>query len=197
MNRQVKDMYGQRDSLQIELEKIENEKRLNAERYQMEQKRIKENLKLELERINNQTNYRYVQNTLSQTYSTSSSLPLLQPQIVQNRTPQIPDMSFHNLPHQQRQNNINSDDMRDFIKLIYDHAKQALEQLSAKEFLTPEEQHCYSELKDAIDFMEAGHTLRNQNKSFISKVDAAQKVDSILRKYFPQIIVGLNQLLLK
>ena len=106
-------------------------------------------------------------------------------------------MSFHNLPHQQRQNNIDSDNMNDFIKLIYDHAKQALEQLSAKEFLMPEEQHCYSELKDAIDFIEAGHTLRNQNKSFISKVDAAQKVDSILRKYFPQIIAGLNQLLLK
>lgn len=166
-------MYGQRDSLQIELEKIENEKKLNAERYQMEQKRIKENLKLELERINNQTNYRYVQNITPQTHSTHNSLSLLQPQIVQNRTPQIPDMSFHNLPHQQRQNNINSDDMSDFIKLIYDHAKQALEQLSTKEFLTPEEQHCYSELKDAIDFIEAGHTLRNQNKSFISKVDAA------------------------
>lgn len=189
-------MYGQRDSLQIELEKIENEKRLNAERYQMEQKRIKENLKLELERINNQTNYRYVQNTTPQTYSTHSSLPLLQPQIVQNKTPQIPDMSFHNLPHQQCQNNISSDNMSDFIKLIYDHAKQALEQLSVKEFLTPEEQHCYSELKDAIDFIEAGHTLRNQNKSFISKVDAVQKVYSILRKYFPQIIAELDKLFL-
>lgn len=63
-------------------------------------------------------------------------------------------------------------------------------------FLTPEEQHYYSELKDAIDFIKAEQTLQNPNKSFISELDAAQKADSILRKYFPQIIAELNKLLL-
>ena len=76
----------------------------------------------------------------------------------------------------------------EYIKIIYEHAKNTIEQISARAFLTPEEHYYYSELKDAIDFIEAGQTLQNPNKSFISKLDAAQKADSILRKYFPQII---------
>lgn len=63
--------------------------------------------------------------------------------------------------------------------------------MSVKEFLTPEEQYYYSELKDAIDFIEAGQTLRDPNKSFISKIDAAQKVEVILRKHFPQIMTAM------
>lgn len=60
-------MYRQRDNLQIELEKIENEKRLNSQRYQLEQQRINNGLRLKLEKINNQANYRYMQSTMPKT----------------------------------------------------------------------------------------------------------------------------------
>lgn len=186
-------MYRQRDSLQIELEKIENEKRLNAQRHQIEQQRINNELRIKLESINNQVNYRYMQNTNTQRYSMYRQLSMQKPQITLVSNTQIPDSSMNHIFHQHQRMNINADNANDFIKLIYDHAKQALEQLSAKAFLTLEEQHYYSELKDAMDFIEAGQTLQNPNKSFISKLDAAQKADSILRKHFPQIMVSFDR----
>ncbi|MBR1681301.1 hypothetical protein IJ707_05885 [bacterium] len=67
--------------------------------------------------------------------------------------------------------------------MIYEHAKNAIEQMSAKVFLTPKEHYYYLELKDAIDFIEAGQTLQNPNKSFISKLDAANKAADILNKH--------------
>ena len=86
-----------------------------------------------------------------------------------------------------------SSQANEYVKTTYEHVKNIVEQLSAKAFLTPEEQHYYLELKDAMDFIEAGQTLQNPNKSFISKLDAAQKADSILRKHFPQIITLINR----
>ena len=183
INRQVKDMYRQRDSLQIELEKIENEKRLNAQRHQIEQQRINNELRIKLESINNHVNYRYMQNTMPKTYILHRPLQTQRSQKFQDWNIQAPNKSLNILSHQHQQFNTNSDSPNDFIKLIYNHAKQALEQLSAKAFLTLEEQHYYSELKDAMDFIEAGQTLQNPNKSFISKLDAAQKADSILKKH--------------
>lgn len=177
-------MYRQKDQLQLEKERIENEKRLNAQRLQIEQQRINNELRLKLEEINNQVNYRCMQNTMPQTYPMHRSLPTQRSQIVQTLDIQTPGKSLNNQFYQQQHINMNSDDSKDFIKLIHDHAKQALEQLSAKAFLTPEEQYYYSEIKDAIDFIEAGQTLRNPNKSFISKLDAAQKIEVILRKHF-------------
>lgn len=191
INEQVKDMYRQRDSLQIELEKIENEKRLNSQRYQMEQQRINNELIIKLEKINNQVNYRYMQNTIPQIYPMHRPLLTQRFQIFQDWSIQAPNKNLNIMSHQQQQFNTNSDGSKDFIKLIYDHAKQALKQLSVKAFLTPEEQYYYSELKDALDFIEAGQTLRNPNKSFISKLDAAQKIEVILRKHFPQIMTAM------
>lgn len=78
----------------------------------------------------------------------------------------------------------------EYVKMIYEHAKNTVEQLSTKAFLTPEEQYYYSEIKDAIDFIEAGQRLKISNKSFISKLDAAQKIEVILRKHFPQIMAA-------
>ena len=177
-------MYRQRDSLQIEQERFENEKRINAQRLQIEQQRINNELRIKLESINNQVNYRYMQNTDTQKYSMHRPLPMQKPQITQAWNSQIPDSSMNHMFHQNQRMNINSDNSNHFIKLIYDHAKQALEQLSAKAFLTSEEQHYYSELKDAMDFIEAGQTLRNPNKSFLSNLDAAQKIEIILKKHF-------------
>ena len=57
-------MYSQRDSLQIELEKIENEKRLNFQRYQIEQKRINNNLELETAKIYHQVACGFMQNII-------------------------------------------------------------------------------------------------------------------------------------
>ena len=76
-----------------------------------------------------------------------------------------------------------SSQVNEYIKMIYEHAKNTIEQMSAKAFLTPEEQYYYSELKDAMDFIEAGQTLQNPNKSFISKLDAAKKAADILNKH--------------
>ncbi|MBR1681302.1 hypothetical protein IJ707_05890 [bacterium] len=57
-------MYGQRDSLQIELEKIENEKRLNFQRYQIEQQRINNNSELETVKIYHQAACGLMQNII-------------------------------------------------------------------------------------------------------------------------------------
>lgn len=176
-------MYRQRDNLQIELEKIENEKRLNAQRLQIEQQRINNDLRIKLESINNQVNYRYMQNTNTQRYSMYRPLLVQNPQIAQTCNIKISGRSLNHVFRQRQQINMNLD-INDYIKLIYDFAKQILKQLNVKVFLTPEEQYYYSELKDTIDFIEAGEALRNTNESFISKLHAAHTVDSILRKYF-------------
>ena len=57
-------MYSQRDSLQIELEKIENKKRLSFQRYQIEQQRINNNLELETAKIYHQATCRFMQNII-------------------------------------------------------------------------------------------------------------------------------------
>lgn len=189
--------------LQIELEKIENEKRLNAQRHQIEQQRINNNMELETAKIYNQAVCGIMQNKMPNQYVT----PLNRTYIQQ---PKVYQAQYYNSFQSVLTNPIQYDELDynqsidynsqdksfktqnsqadEYIKIIYEHAKTAIEQMSAKVFLTLKEQYYYSELKDAMDFIEAGQTLRNPNKSFISKLDAAQKVDSILRKHFPQVI---------
>ena len=201
-------MNRPKNRLQIELEKIENEKMLNAQRHQIEQQRINNNLELETAKIYHQAACGIIQNKMPSQYVTP--LNIQQPQVYQTQY----DNSFqsgltnpiqYNEQDYNQSSDYNSQDKSfktqnsqadEYVKIIYEHTKNTIEQMSAKVFLTPEEQHYYSELKDAIYFIEAGQTLQNPNKSFISKLDAAQKADSILRKYFPQIIAELNKLLL-
>ncbi len=204
-------MNRPKNRLQIELEKIENEKMLNAQRHQIEQQRINNNLELETAKIYHQAACGIIQNKMPSQYVTPLNRTYIQqPQVYQTQY----DNSFqsgltnpiqYNEQDYNQSSDYNSQDKSfktqnsqadEYVKIIYEHTKNTIEQMSAKVFLTPEEQHYYSELKDAIYFIEAGQTLQNPNKSFISKLDAAQKADSILRKYFPQIIAELNKLLL-
>ena len=191
-------MYSQRDSLQIELEKIENEKRLNFQRYQIEQQRINNNLELETAKIYHQATCRFMQNIIPNQCVMQKRTYMQQPQNYQTQYVNAYPNGLTN-PVQYKEHNDYQDDDYDsqnksfqtqnsqadeYVKMIYEHAKNTVEQLSAKEFLTPEEHYYYSELKDAIDFIEAGQTLRNSNKSYISKLGAAQKIEVILRKHF-------------
>lgn len=191
-------MYSQRDSLQIELEKIENEKRLNFQRYQIEQKRINNNLELETAKIYHQVACGFMQNIIPNQCVMQKTTYIQQPQNYQTQYVNTFQGGLTSPVQYNEENDCQYDDYNslkkhfrtqnsqayEYIKIIYEHAKNTVEQLSAKALLTPEEQHYYSELKDAMDFIEAGQTLRNPNKSFISKLDAAQKADSILRKHF-------------
>lgn len=191
-------MYSQRDSLQIELEKIENEKRLNFQRYQIEQQRINNNLELEMAKIYHQATCGFMQNIIPNQCVMQKTTYIQQPQNYQTQyvntfQGELPSPIQYNEQDYNQPSDYNSQDKSfktqnsqadEYIKIIYEHAKNTVEQLSAKALLTPEEQHYYSELKDAMDFIEAGQTLRNPNKSYISKLGAAQKIEVILRKHF-------------
>lgn len=196
-------MNRPKDRLQIELERIENEKRLNVQRHQIEKQRINNNLELETAKIYHQAACGIMQNKMSSQYVTPLNRTYIQqPQVYQTQYYNsfqrgLTNPIQYNEQDYNQPSDYNSQDKYfktqnsqsdEYIKIIYEHAKNTVEQLSAKVFLTPKEQYYYSELKDAIDFIEAGQTLQNPNKSFISKLDAAQKVDSILKKHFPQII---------
>ena len=190
-------MYSQRDSLQIELEKIENEKRLNFQRYQIEQQRINNNLELETAKIYYQATCGFMQNIIPNQCVMQKRTYMQQPQNYQtqyvNAYPngltnpvQYKEQNYYQQSDYNSQNKsfkTHSSQVDEYIKMIYEHAKNTIEQLSAKSFLTPEEQYYYSELKDAMDFIEAGQTLQNPNKSFISKLDAAKKAADILNKH--------------
>ena len=190
-------MYSQRDSLQIELEKIENEKRLNFQRYQIEQQRINNNLELETAKIYYQATCGFMQNIIPNQCVMQKRTYMQQPQNYQtqyvNAYPngltnpvQYKEQNYYQQSDYNSQNKsfkTHSSQVDEYIKMIYEHAKNTIEQLSAKAFLTPEEQYYYSELKDAMDFIEAGQTLQNPNKSFISKLDAAKKAADILNKH--------------
>ena len=190
-------MYSQRDSLQIELEKIENEKRLNFQRYQIEQQRINNNLELEMAKIYHQATCGFMQNIIPNQCVMQKRTYMQQPQNYQtqyvNAYPngltnpvQYKEQNYYQQSDYNSQNKsfkTHSSQVDEYIKMIYEHAKNTIEQMSAKAFLTPEEQYYYSELKDAMDFIEAGQTLQNPNKSFISKLDAAKKAADILNKH--------------
>lgn len=190
-------MYSQRDSLQIELEKIENEKRLNFQRYQIEQQRINNNLELETAKIYYQATCGFMQNIIPNQCVMQKRTYMQQPQNYQtqyvNAYPngltnpvQYKEQNYYQQSDYNSQNKsfkTHSSQVDEYIKMIYEHAKNTIEQMSAKAFLTPEEQYYYSELKDAMDFIEAGQTLQNPNKSFISKLDAAKKAADILNKH--------------
>ena len=190
-------MYRQRDSLQIELEKIENEKRLNFQRYQIGQQRINNNLELETAKIYHQATCGFMQNIIPNQCVMQKRTYMQQPQNYQtqyvNAYPngltnpvQYKEQNYYQQSDYNSQNKsfkTNSSQVDEYIKMIYEHAKNTIEQMSAKAFLTPEEQYYYSELKDAMDFIEAGQTLQNPNKSFISKLDAAKKAADILNKH--------------
>ena len=190
-------MYSQRDSLQIELEKIENEKRLNFQRYQIEQQRINNNLELETAKIYHQATCRFMQNIIPNQCVMQKRTYMQQPQNYQtqyvNAYPngltnpvQYKEQNYYQQSDYNSQNKsfkTHSSQVDEYIKMIYEHAKNTIEQMSAKAFLTPEEQYYYSELKDAMDFIEAGQTLQNPNNSFVSKLDAAKKAADILNKH--------------
>lgn len=190
-------MYSQRDSLQIELEKIENKKRLSFQRYQIEQQRINNNLELETAKIYHQATCRFMQNIIPNQCVMQKRTYMQQPQNYQtqyvNAYPngltnpvQYKEQNYYQQSDYNSQNKsfkTHSSQVDEYIKMIYEHAKNTIEQMSAKAFLTPEEQYYYSELKDAMDFIEAGQTLQNPNKSFISKLDAAKKAADILNKH--------------
>ena len=190
-------MYSQRDSLQIELEKIENEKRLNFQRYQIEQQRINNNLELETAKIYHQATCRFMQNIIPNQCVMQKRTYMQQPQNYRtqyvNAYPngltnpvQYKEQNYYQQSDYNSQNKsfkTHSSQVDEYIKMIYEHAKNTIEQMSAKAFLTPEEQYYYSELKDAMDFIEAGQTLQNPNNSFVSKLDAAKKAADILNKH--------------
>ena len=190
-------MYSQRDSLQIELEKIENEKRLNFQRYQIEQQRINNNLELETAKIYYQATCGFMQNIIPNQCVMQKRTYMQQPQNYQtqyvNAYPngltnpvQYKEQNYYQQSDYNSQNKsfkTHSSQVDEYIKMIYEHAKNTIEQMSAKAFLTPEEQYYYSELKDAMDFIEAGQTLQNPNNSFVSKLDAAKKAADILNKH--------------
>ena len=190
-------MYSQRDSLQIELEKIENKKRLSFQRYQIEQQRINNNLELETAKIYHQATCRFMQNIIPNQCVMQKRTYMQQPQNYQtqyvNAYPngltnpvQYKEQNYYQQSDYNSQNKsfkTHSSQVDEYIKMIYEHAKNTIEQMSAKAFLTPEEQYYYSELKDAMDFIEAGQTLQNPNKSFISKLDATKKAADILNKH--------------
>lgn len=190
-------MYSQRDSLQIELEKIENKKRLSFQRYQIEQQRINNNLELETAKIYHQATCRFMQNIIPNQCVIQKRTYMQQPQNYQtqyvNAYPngltnpiQYKEQNYYQQSDYNSQNKsfkTNSSQVDEYIKMIYEHAKNTIEQMSAKAFLTPEEQYYYSELKDAMDFIEARQTLQNPNNSFVSKLDAAKKAADILNKH--------------
>ena len=190
-------MYSQRDSLQIELEKIENEKRLNFQRYQIEQQRINNNLELETAKIYYQATCGFMQNIIPNQCVMQKRTYMQQPQNYQTQYVNAYPNGLTNLVQYKEHNDYQDDDYDsqnksfqtqnsqadEYVKMIYEHAKNTVEQLSAKEFLTPEEHYYYSELKDAVDFIDAGQTLRNPNNSFVSKLDAAKKAADILNKH--------------
>ncbi len=190
-------MYSQRDSLQIELEKIENKKRLSFQRYQIEQQRINNNLELETAKIYHQATCRFMQNIIPNQCVMQKRTYMQQPQNYQtqyvNAYPnglsnpvQYKEQNYYQQSDYNSQNKsfkTNSSQVDEYIKMIYEHAKNTIEQMSAKAFLTPEEQYYYSELKDAMDFIEARQTLQNPNNSFVSKLDAAKKAADILNKH--------------
>ena len=190
-------MYSQRDSLQIELEKIENKKRLSFQRYQIEQQRINNNLELETAKIYHQATCRFMQNIIPNQCVMQKRTYMQQPQNYQtqyvNAYPnglsnpvQYKEQNYYQQSDYNSQNKsfkTHSSQVDEYIKMIYEHAKNTIEQMSAKAFLTPEEQYYYSELKDAMDFIEAGQTLQNPNNSFVSKLDAAKKAADILNKH--------------
>lgn len=190
-------MYRQRDSLQIELEKIENEKRLNFQRYQIGQQRINNNLELETAKIYHQATCGFMQNIIPNQCVMQKRTYMQQPQNYQtqyvNAYPngltnpvQYKEQNYYQQSDYNSQNKsfkTHSSQVDEYIKMIYEHAKNTIEQMSAKAFLTPEEQYYYSELKDAMDFIEAGQTLQNPNNSFVSKLDAAKKAADILNKH--------------
>ena len=190
-------MYSQRDSLQIELEKIENKKRLSFQRYQIEQQRINNNLELEMAKIYHQATCRFMQNVIPNQCVMQKRTYMQQPQNYQtqyvNAYPnglsnpvQYKEQNYYQQSDYNSQNKsfkTHSSQVDEYIKRIYEHAKNTIEQMSAKAFLTPEEQYYYSELKDAMDFIEAGQTLQNPNNSFVSKLDAAKKAADILNKH--------------
>lgn len=190
-------MYSQRDSLQIELEKNENKKRLSFQRYQIEQQRINNNLELETAKIYHQATCRFMQNIIPNQCVMQKRTYMQQPQNYQtqyvNAYPngltnpvQYKEQNYYQQSDYNSQNKsfkTHSSQVDEYIKMIYEHAKNTIEQMSAKAFLTPEEQYYYSELKDAMDFIEAGQTLQNPNNSFVSKLDAAKKAADILNKH--------------
>lgn len=190
-------MYRQRDSLQIELEKIENKKRLSFQRYQIGQQRINNNLELETAKIYHQATCGFMQNIIPNQCVMQKRTYMQQPQNYRtqyvNAYPngltnpvQYKEQNYYQQSDYNSQNKsfkTHSSQVDEYIKMIYEHAKNTIEQMSAKAFLTPEEQYYYSELKDAMDFIEAGQTLQNPNNSFVSKLDAAKKAADILNKH--------------
>lgn len=72
--------------LQIELEKIENEKRLNAQRHQIEQQRINNNMELETAKIYNQAVCGIMQNKMPNQYVTPLNRTYIQqPKVYQTQ----------------------------------------------------------------------------------------------------------------
>lgn len=195
-------MYRQKDRLQIkkeriEKEKFENEQKLNVIRYQIEKQRINNNLELETAKIYHQVACGFMQNIIPNQCVMQKRMYMQQPQNYQTQYVNPFQNELTSSVQYNEQNDYQHDDYNsqnkslqtqnsqvdEYIKMIYEHAKNTIEQMSAKAFLTPEEQYYYSELKDAMDFIEAGQTLQNPNNSFVSKLDAAKKAADILNKH--------------
>lgn len=176
---------------------MKTKKRLSFQHYQIEQQRINNNLELETAKIYYQATCRFMQNIIPNQCVVQKRTYMQQPQNYQtqyvNAYPngltnpvQYKEQNYYQQSDYNSQNKsfkTHSSQVDEYIKMIYEHAKNTIEQMSAKAFLSPEEQYYYSELKDAMDFIEAGQTLQNPNNSFVSKLDAAKKAADILNKH--------------
>ena len=79
-------MNRPKDRLQIELERIENEKRLNVQRHQIEKQRINNNLELETAKIYHQAACGIMQNKMPSQYVTPLNRTYIQqPQVYQTQ----------------------------------------------------------------------------------------------------------------
>ncbi len=69
------------------------------------------------------------------------------------------------------------------LKMMYNHAKQTIENLITKPFLSYDEQKILDDYKDFVDMIDSRETLQDYSKPFIVKLDSIYKLAKIMNKH--------------
>ena len=76
-------------------------------------------------------------------------------------------------------------DKNEYLKIMYDHAKQTIENLITKPFLSYDEQKMFDDCRDFVDMIDSRETIQDHSKPFIVKLDSVYKIARIMNKHCP------------
>ncbi len=171
---------------EIEMNRIRKEnKYIEMKKYMNELSKRQNDFNIQCAKINLQ-----LQNCQNQIFmkqpihSFIYQFPIQQPiQTIQTTSycEQQSQQEYHHL-NQNRQKDIN-----ELCKIIYEHIKQTVEELSTKTFLTQDEQEKLNYYKDALDIIHSTQTMQNPNEHILSKLNAILNLTEIVNKHFSRI----------